>query len=140
MYNDLKKLYWWSGMKRDIFEFVTKCLICQQVKAEHQVPSGLLQPVMVPKWKWDRITMDFVTGLPMTPKKKDAMWVIVDRLTKSAHFKPIKKNVESTLTVEKERFWTKPQIGIFCIECRRTSMGYEDSQRIIHTIHLFWYS
>ncbi|KAK5842363.1 hypothetical protein PVK06_004708 [Gossypium arboreum] len=51
MYNDLKKLYWWSGMKRDISEFVSKCLICQQVKAEHQVPSGLRQPVMVPEWK-----------------------------------------------------------------------------------------
>ncbi|KAA3477357.1 integrase [Gossypium australe] len=51
MYNDLKKLYWWSGMTRDISEFVSKCLICQQVKAEHQVPSGLLQPVLVPEWK-----------------------------------------------------------------------------------------
>ncbi|KAG8499252.1 hypothetical protein CXB51_005763 [Gossypium anomalum] len=86
MYNDLKKMYWWSGMKRDISEFVSKCLICQQVKAEHQVPSGLLQPIMVPEWKWDRITMDFVLGLPLTPGKKDAIWVIVDRLTKSAHF------------------------------------------------------
>ncbi|KAG8492403.1 hypothetical protein CXB51_009696 [Gossypium anomalum] len=90
MYNDLKKLYWWPGMKRDISEFVTKCLICQQVKAEHQVPSGLLQPVMVPEWKWDKITMDFVTGLPLTPKKKDAVWVVVDRLTKSAHFIPVR--------------------------------------------------
>ena len=54
MYNDLKKMYWWSGMKRDIFEFVSKYLVCQQVKAEHQVPSGLLQPIMVPEWKWDR--------------------------------------------------------------------------------------
>ena len=77
-------------MKRDISEFVTKCLICQQVKAEHQVPSGLLQPIMVPEWKWDRITMDFVTGLPLTPKKKDTVWVVVDRLTKSAHFIPIR--------------------------------------------------
>ncbi|KAA3457172.1 DNA/RNA polymerases superfamily protein [Gossypium australe] len=74
MYNDLKKFYWWPGMKRDISEFVTRCLICQQVKAEHQVPLGLLQPVMVPEWNWDRITMDFVTGLPMTPKKKDDVW------------------------------------------------------------------
>ncbi|KAG8497069.1 hypothetical protein CXB51_008359 [Gossypium anomalum] len=90
MYNDLKKMYWWSGMKRDIFEFVSKCLICQQVKAEHQVPSGLLQPIMVPEWKWDRITMDFVLGLPLTPGKKDAIWVIVDRLTKSAHFIPVR--------------------------------------------------
>ncbi|KAG8481029.1 hypothetical protein CXB51_025732 [Gossypium anomalum] len=54
MYNDLKKMYWWNGMKRDISEFVSKCLICQQMKAEHQVPSGLLQPIMVPEWKWDR--------------------------------------------------------------------------------------
>ncbi|KAA3480174.1 integrase [Gossypium australe] len=89
MYNDLKKLYWWPGMKRDISEFVTKYLIYQRVKAEHQVPSGLLQLVMVLEWKWDRITMDFVTGLPTTLKKKDAMWVIVDRLTKSAHFIPV---------------------------------------------------
>jgi len=90
MYNDLKKMYWWNGMKRDISEFVSKCLICQQVKAEHQVPSGLLQPIMVPEWKWDRITMDFVSGLPLTPGKKDAIWVIVDRLTKSAHFIPVR--------------------------------------------------
>ncbi|KAG8503595.1 hypothetical protein CXB51_001621 [Gossypium anomalum] len=63
MYNDLKKMYWWNGMKRDISEFVSKCLICQQVKAAHQVPSGLLQPIMVPEWKWDRITIDFISGL-----------------------------------------------------------------------------
>ncbi|KAA3470726.1 polyprotein [Gossypium australe] len=60
----------------------------QQVKAEHQVPSGLLQPVMIPEWKWDKITMDFESGLPLTPKKKDAIWVIVDRLTKSTQFIP----------------------------------------------------
>ncbi|KAA3484533.1 DNA/RNA polymerases superfamily protein [Gossypium australe] len=90
MYNDLKKFYWWLGMKRDISEFLTRYLLCQQVKAEHQVPSGLLQPAMVSEWKWDRITMDFVTGLPMTPKKKDVVWVIIDRLTKSAHFIPVR--------------------------------------------------
>ncbi|KAG8498969.1 hypothetical protein CXB51_005376 [Gossypium anomalum] len=66
MYNDLKCRFWWSGMKRDIFDFVSKCLICQQVKAEHQVPSGLLQPIMRPEWKWDRVTMDFVSGLPLS--------------------------------------------------------------------------
>ncbi|KAA3484738.1 DNA/RNA polymerases superfamily protein [Gossypium australe] len=73
MYNDLKQLYLWSSMKRDISEFVARCLVCQQVKAEHQVPSGLLQPVMIPEWKWDRVTMDFVTGLPLSSKKKDAI-------------------------------------------------------------------
>ena len=71
MYNDLKLNYWWPGMKREISEFVSKCLICQQVKAEHQVLSGLLHPVMIPKWKWERVTMDFVSGLPMSPRKKD---------------------------------------------------------------------
>ncbi|KAA3470809.1 integrase [Gossypium australe] len=86
MYNDLKQLYWWSGMKRDISEFVSRCLVCQQVKVEHQVPLGLLQPMMIPKWKCDRVTMDFLSGLLLSPKKKDAIWVVVDRLTKSAHF------------------------------------------------------
>ncbi|KAG8486371.1 hypothetical protein CXB51_019815 [Gossypium anomalum] len=90
MYGDLKKTYWWPGMKREISEFIAKCLICQQVKTEHQVPTGLLQPVMAPEWKWEHITMDFVSGLPVTPRKKDSIWVIVDRLTKSAHFIPVR--------------------------------------------------
>ncbi|KAK5831046.1 hypothetical protein PVK06_014841 [Gossypium arboreum] len=90
MYGDLKKTYWWPGMKREISEFIAKCLICQQVKAEHQVPTGLLQPIMIPEWKWEHISMDFVSGLPVTPRKKDSIWVIVDRLTKSAHFIPVR--------------------------------------------------
>ncbi|KAA3486557.1 integrase [Gossypium australe] len=90
MYNDLKQHYWWHSMKQDISDFVSKCLICQQVKAKHQVPSGLLQPIMIPKWKWDRVTMDFVAGLPLTPSKKDAIWVIIDRLTKLAQFIPVR--------------------------------------------------
>ena len=90
MYQDLKMSFWWSGMKRDVSEFVTKCLVCQRVKAEHQVPSGLLQPIRIPEWKWDRITMDFVVGLPVTGRKHDSVWVVVDRLTKSAHFLPVR--------------------------------------------------
>ncbi|XP_040945820.1 uncharacterized protein, partial [Gossypium hirsutum] len=86
MYRDLRELYWWPGMKKDIVEYVSKCLTCQRVKAEHQVPTGLLQPITIPEWKWDRITMDFVTGLPLSVSKKNVIWVIVDRLTKSAHF------------------------------------------------------
>ncbi|CAL2240309.1 unnamed protein product [Prunus armeniaca] len=95
MYLDLKRNFWWNGMKRDIEKFVAKCLTCQQVKAEHQKPSGSLQPLPVVEWKWDHITMDFVTGLPRSPKGLDAIWVIVDRLTKSAHFLPV-KTTEST--------------------------------------------
>ena len=92
MYQDMKQSYWWQGMKNDIFEYVAKCLTSQQVKAEHQVPSGLLNPLLIPQWKWDNITKDFVSGFPLTQKKHDAIWVIVDRLTKSAHFLPIRLN------------------------------------------------
>ncbi|WKA08967.1 hypothetical protein VitviT2T_026647 [Vitis vinifera] len=89
MYHDLKRQYWWQGMKRDISQFVSKCLTCQQVKVEHQKPAGLLQPLPIAEWKWDHVTMDFVTGLPRTPQSKDSVWVIVDRLMKSAHFLPM---------------------------------------------------
>ncbi|GJS94968.1 putative reverse transcriptase domain-containing protein [Tanacetum coccineum] len=91
MYQDLKKLYWWPNMKADIATYVSKCLTCAKVKAEHQKPLGLLQQPEIPKWKWEKITMDFVSGLPRTPSGYDTIWVIVDRLTKSAHFLPMKK-------------------------------------------------
>ncbi|KAA3461563.1 integrase [Gossypium australe] len=86
MYCDLKHMYWWSGMKREICEFVAKCLICQQLS------SGLLQPIMIPEWKWEQVTMHFVSGLPVTPKKKESVWVIVDRFTKSNYFIPVREN------------------------------------------------
>nr|GFA70698.1 reverse transcriptase [Tanacetum cinerariifolium] len=92
MYHDLKQHFWWSGMKRDVATFVSRCLICQQVKIEHQRASGLLQPLDIPVWKWVKISMDFVTGLPRTQRRHDAIWVVVDRLTKSAHFLPICKD------------------------------------------------
>ena len=91
MYQDLKKQFWWHGMKKDIAEFVSKCLTCQQIKAEHQKPAGPMPLSEIPIWKWEQITMDFVMGLPKTRKKHDAIWVIVDRLTKSAHFLAITK-------------------------------------------------
>ncbi|KAK8648813.1 hypothetical protein V6N13_129555 [Hibiscus sabdariffa] len=97
MYRDLKGEYYWVGLKKDVAEFVSKCMVCQRVKAEHQCPSGLLQPLKIPEWKWERITMDFVTGLPLTPSKKDSVWVIVDRFTNCAHFLP----VHSTYTYDK---------------------------------------
>ena len=90
MYNTLRQHYWWPGLKKDVAGFVSRCLTCQQVKAEHQAPSGMLQPLPIPIWKWEKITMDFVTGLPRTLKGNNAVWVIVDRLTKSAHFLPIR--------------------------------------------------
>ena len=92
MYKDLKKVYFWPGMKKEIAEFVCRCLVCQQVKVEHQKPGGLLHPLEIPVWKWDQIGMDFVHGLPKSRKGNDSIWVIVDRLTKSAHFLAIRKN------------------------------------------------
>jgi len=89
MYHDLKKLFLWSGLKRDVAHFVYSCLICQKSKVDHQKPVGLMTPLDVPEWKWDSISMDFVTSLPNTPKGNDAIWVIADRLMKSAHFIPI---------------------------------------------------
>ncbi|GJT71748.1 putative reverse transcriptase domain-containing protein [Tanacetum coccineum] len=86
MYHDLKKLYWWPNMKADIATYVNKCLTCAKVKAEHQKPSGLLQQPEISVWKWERITMDFISMLPRTPSGYDSIWVIVDQLTKSAHF------------------------------------------------------
>src|SRR3954463_7631159 len=78
-------------MKRAVARYVSRCRTCQQVKAEHQRPHGLLQPLEIPQWKWDHITMDFVSGLPRSPNGHDSIWVIVDRLTKCAHFLPVRR-------------------------------------------------
>jgi hypothetical protein len=90
MYKDLKIRFWWEKMREDIAEYVARCDTCQRVKAEHQRPAGLLQPLEIPTWKWDDISMDFIVGLPRTQKGNDSIWVIVDRLTKVAHFLPVK--------------------------------------------------
>ncbi|GJR54495.1 putative nucleotidyltransferase, ribonuclease H [Tanacetum coccineum] len=92
MYCDLRDMYWWPGMKRDIAIYVSKCLTYAKVKAEHQRPSGLLQHPEIPEWKWDKITMDLITKLPRSRSGHDAIWVIVDRLTKSAHFLAIRED------------------------------------------------
>ncbi|XP_075102717.1 uncharacterized protein LOC142177538 [Nicotiana tabacum] len=90
MYHDLKQFYWWEGIKKDIANFVSSCLTCQQVKAEHQRPARLVKQIEILEWKLERITMDFVTGLPRTLRDYDSVWVIVDRLMKSAHVLPVK--------------------------------------------------
>ncbi|GKF19824.1 putative reverse transcriptase domain-containing protein, partial [Tanacetum coccineum] len=92
MYQDMKKLYWWPNMKADIATYVSKCLTCAKVKAKHQRPSRLLVQLVIPEWKWDNITMDFITKLPKSSQDFHTIWVIVDRLTKSAHFLPIREN------------------------------------------------
>nr|GEX21209.1 putative reverse transcriptase domain-containing protein [Tanacetum cinerariifolium] len=91
MYQDIKLLYWWPNMKADIATYVGKYLTCLKVKAEHQKPCGLLVQPEIPHWKYDNITMDFVTELPKTQSGNDTIWVVVDPLTKSAHFLPMKE-------------------------------------------------
>jgi hypothetical protein len=92
MYHDMNKLYWSPNMKAEISDYVRKCLTCAKVKAKHQKSFGLLQQPEIPEWKWEWITMDFVTKLPRNLTGFDAIWVIVDRLTKPAHFLPIREN------------------------------------------------
>ena len=97
IYKDLKKHYWWPRMKNDVVKYVEQCLTCQQVKAEHQRPAGTLQPLNIPQWKWDDVIMDFVVRIPRTKDGHYAIWVIADRLTKSAHFLPVR----TTYTMDK---------------------------------------
>ncbi|GKE72669.1 putative reverse transcriptase domain-containing protein, partial [Tanacetum coccineum] len=92
MYQDFKKLYWWPNMKAEIATYVSKCLTCAKVKIEYQKQSGLLIQPEIPQWKWENITMDFVTKIPKTATGQDTIWVIVDRLTKSAHFLLMRKD------------------------------------------------
>ena len=90
MYQDVKKMFRWPGIKRDIVELMSKCLVYQKIKIEYQKPFCIFQLLQIPMWKWESISMDFVMGLPKTQADFDAMWVIVDRLTKFAHFLPIR--------------------------------------------------
>jgi hypothetical protein len=87
-------------MKRDVMEYVALCDTCQRVKVEHQRPAGLLQPPKIPEWKWEEIRMDFIVGLPRTQAGYDLIWVIVDRLTKAAHFIPVKTTYFGAKLVE----------------------------------------
>ncbi|CAA7016376.1 unnamed protein product [Microthlaspi erraticum] len=91
MYKDIRRYYHWPGMKRAVARYVSQCQVCQQIKAEHQVPGGLLQNLPIPEWKWDSIAMDFITGLPIARGRlNNTIWVIVDRLTKVTHLLPVR--------------------------------------------------
>jgi hypothetical protein len=89
MYQDLKKNFWWTKMKREIAKYVSECDTYQRVKADHMRPARNLQPLSTLEWKWENICMDFIVGLPRTSHGYNLIWVIMDRLTKSAHFIPV---------------------------------------------------
>jgi hypothetical protein len=89
MYHDLRSLYWWTRMKREIAKYVSECDTCQRIKASHLKVVGTLQPLPIPSWKWEDLSMDFIVGLPNTSRHHDSIWVIVDRLTKTTQFLPV---------------------------------------------------
>ena len=92
MYRNLQQHYWWNGMKKDVAKHVARCLTYQQVKAQHCKPGRLLRPLEIPEWKWEHITMDFITGLLRSQTGHDTIWEIVDRLTKSAQVLAVRKD------------------------------------------------
>jgi hypothetical protein len=89
IYQNLKKSFWWTRMKREIVKYVSECDTCQRVKVDHLRPAGNMQPLSIPEWKWKNICMDFIVGLPRMSRGYNSIWVIVDCLTKSAHFIPV---------------------------------------------------
>jgi len=100
MYKDLKSTFWWRGMKIDVADYVASCLVCQKAKIEHHGPGGTLEPLDIPQWKWDSISLDFVTHLSWSVRGHDSIWVIVDRLTKCGHLLPINKKMSLDKLVE----------------------------------------
>jgi hypothetical protein len=117
-------------MKREIAKYVSECDTYQRVKASHLKVSGTLQPLPIPSWKWEDISIDFIVGLPNTSQKHDSIWVIIDRLTKVAHFLP----VHTTYTAKKYAEcrvlsgcppWGIPKVvgfGLGCAEIRNSKV------------------
>ncbi|GJS76519.1 putative reverse transcriptase domain-containing protein [Tanacetum coccineum] len=130
MYQDMKKLYWWPNTKADIATYIKKCLTCAKVKAEHQRPSGLLVQPEIPQWKWDNITMDFVTKLPKSSQGYETIWVIIDRLTKSAIFVLMRETdpMERLARMYRKEVVTRHEIPVSII-CER-----DPSERTIQTL------
>ena len=96
MYQDLRQRFWWTRMKREIAQYIANCDVCRRVKAEHQRPAGTLQPLAIPEWKWDKVSMDFITGFPRTKRGNNAIFVVVDRLSKVAHFLPVRESITAS--------------------------------------------
>ncbi|GJT62018.1 hypothetical protein Tco_1005551, partial [Tanacetum coccineum] len=138
MYQDLKQLYWWPNIKANIATYVSKCLTCAKVKAEHQKPSGLLVQLEIPEWKWEKITMDFVTKLPKMANGYDTIWVIVDSLTKSARFLPMRENdpMEKLMKLYMKEVVTRHGVPVSIIsdrDGRFTSLFWQELHKALGT-------
>jgi hypothetical protein len=118
--------FFWSGMKKDIVDYITRCIECQKMKVEHKHPAGLLQPLPIPKNKWEFITMDFITGLHRMNKKHNSIMVVVEKLTKDAHFVLVKTthtlaNIEEIFMKEISRLHGIPRTIISDKDTKFTS-------------------
>ncbi|GJU80071.1 putative reverse transcriptase domain-containing protein [Tanacetum coccineum] len=138
MYQDMKQLYWWPNMKANIATYVSKCLTCLKVKAKHQKPSGLLVQPEISQWNWDNITMDIITKIPRTSSSYDTIWVMVDRLTKSAHFLLMGKNdfIDKLARLYLKEVVTRHGIPVSIIydnDCRFTSNFWRAFQKALGT-------
>jgi hypothetical protein len=96
----IKSHYFWPSMKKEIVEYITRCMEFQNVNAENRHPTGLLQPLTIPEWKWEVVTMDFITGFPRTCKLYDSIMVVVDKIKKDAHLIPLKTTHKSTYVAD----------------------------------------
>jgi hypothetical protein len=126
----VKNYYFWPGMKQEIEEYIAKCMECQKVKVEHRHPAELLQPLPIPEWKWEVVTMDFITGLPRTSKQHDSIMVVVDKLMKVAHFIPLKTinkvaNVVDIYMIEVSRLHGIPNTIVSDRDSKFTSMFWK---------------
>src|SRR3954462_10415705 len=96
MYRDLRQIFWWTRMKRKIAQFIAECDVCRCIKSKHQRPASTLQPLPIPEWKWDKVSMHFITGFPKTHKGNDAIFVVVDRLSKVPPFLPVRESITAS--------------------------------------------
>ncbi|GKB94876.1 putative reverse transcriptase domain-containing protein [Tanacetum coccineum] len=138
MYQDMKKLYLWPNMKANIATYVRKCLTCSKVKAEHQRPSGLLVQPEIPQWKWDNITMDFVTNLPKSSQGYDTNWVIVDRLIKSALFLPMRETdpMEKLARMYLKECMTRSSTKELFTPFKEPEREFRSSRKLLKTLSL----
>ncbi|WVZ62795.1 hypothetical protein U9M48_012497, partial [Paspalum notatum var. saurae] len=139
MYQDLKQKFWWTRIKREIAKYVSECDVCQRVKADHLKPAGMLQPLAVPAWKWEDIHMDFIVGLPRTPKGYDSIWVIIDRFTKSAHFIPVKTTYRANFAYNnsyQKSLEMTPFEALYGRRCRTPLNWSESGERVTFSPNL----
>src|SRR4051812_10726458 len=96
MYRDLRQRFWWTWMKREITQLIAECDIFRRVKEEHQTPADTLKPFPIAEWKWDKVSMDFITGFPKTYNGNDAIFVVIERHSKVAHFLLVRESITAS--------------------------------------------